>query len=328
MTENICKICNSKETEILVVKEKHYATFDEFEYIECSECKSLSIKDIPSELSKYYKNDTYYSLKNNKNNSNSLAKRLLKKYYWYNYITSNKLVFNILDIIKKQNNANLFKILRKTKIKANSSILDIGCGNGTLLRDLNAFGFNNLLGIEPNIEEDIYLEEKKFINKTMLEDFSKLDEKTFDLIMLNHSFEHMPNPIEIIHSIKKLAHNNTYILIRIPLSNKFAFKKYRENWVQLDAPRHLYLYSEEAIKSIFKKEGFVCLDTVYDSTDFQFWGSEQYMKDIPLIDVKSYAINPQDSIFTEKDIHRFKEEASNLNKNRNGDMASFIFKLL
>lgn len=228
--------------------------------------------------------------------------------------------------MKRLDDSNFFVILRNTNINLKSKILDIGCGSGDILKQLHSFGFKNLLGIEPNIEEDISIKKNKLIIKTMLEDYVEKYKEKFDLIMLNHSFEHMPNPIAILQSIKKISHQNTTILLRIPLSNSYAFRKYKENWVQLDAPRHLFLYSEGVLE-MFSKAGFECLNVIYDSTDFQFWGSEQYTKNIPLVSEKSYSINPSNSIFSPDQIEDYKSKANKLNLEKDGDMAAFIFRL-
>ena len=64
----------------------------------------------------------------------------------------------------------------------------------------------------------------------------------------------------------------------------------------------------------------------YDSTSIQFWGSEQYKCDIPLIDQKSYAINPKKSIFSKKQMDEFSRESKHLNKLEQGDQIVFYFK--
>jgi hypothetical protein len=68
---------------------------------------------------------------------------------------------------------------------------------------------------------------------------------------------------------------------------------------------------------------FQITDIVFDSTEFQFWGSEQYAKDIPLRSNRSYAENPEQSIFSRKEIESFRNRAAELNQKKEGDSASF-----
>jgi len=69
------------------------------------------------------------------------------------------------------------------------------------------------------------------------------------------------------------------------------------------------------------------MDTVFDSLDFQFWGSEQYLKGIPLRDKKSHAELYDESVFSKQQMQEFREKAMALNKANDGDAASFyLFK--
>ena len=77
--------------------------------------------------------------------------------------------------------------------------------------------------------------------------------------------------------------------------------------------------------SLLTKKASLSLEkTIYDSTAFQFWGSEQYLKDIALRDENSYAENPKKSIFSKKQITDFEKKARELNKNKQGDSCAFI----
>ena len=61
----------------------------------------------------------------------------------------------------------------------------------------------------------------------------------------------------------------------------------------------------------------------FDSTEFQFWGSEQYLKGISLRDKRSLAENPRKSIFSKNQIRHFVRQAVELNRNGDGDAACF-----
>ncbi len=67
-------------------------------------------------------------------------------------------------------------------------------------------------------------------------------------------------------------------------------------------------------------------EIAYDSTAFQFWGSEQYVRDIPLSDHRSYYVNPDRSIFTEKQMADYAACAAELNAHSRGDQAVFYLR--
>jgi hypothetical protein len=72
--------------------------------------------------------------------------------------------------------------------------------------------------------------------------------------------------------------------------------------------------------------GLTVDDIVYDSDEFQFCGSEQYLQDIPLTSPRSYRTSLRASPFTRKDIGRYRLQAIELNRELCGDMAAFYLK--
>jgi hypothetical protein len=92
----------------------------------------------------------------------------------------------------------------------------------------------------------------------------------------------MWDPVKVLKDLSRILNNNRYILIRIPVIDSYVLGKYQENWVSLDAPRHLFLHTVKSIRLIAEKAGLEIKKIVYDSDEFQFWGSEQYLKSIAL----------------------------------------------
>ena len=84
--------------------------------------------------------------------------------------------------------------------------------------------------------------------------------------------------------------------MRIPTVTSTAWEKYRENWVNLDAPMHVYLHFHFSIKLLAQNAGLKVLDFWSDSVSMQLWGSEQYIRDIPLTDARSYLQDKDTSI--------------------------------
>ena len=105
-----------------------------------------------------------------------------------------------------------------------------------------------------------------------------------------------------------------------------AWREYGVDWVQLDAPRHLIIHSTSSIEMIAKQAGLRVTSTVYDSTALQFWGSEQCCRGIALADPRSYAVNPEQSIFTPQQIAEYASEAERLNTAGDGDQACFYLQ--
>jgi len=140
----------------------------------------------------------------------------------------------------------------------------------------------------------------------------------FDLIMLHHSFEHMPNPKEVLVEIRKHINAKGTIIIRIPVGNSYAWRKYRTHWVQLDAPRHFFLHTIKSMNILANEAGLKLHSFDYESTAFQFTGSEKYLRDIGFSEV--------DPLLSRKKMKMYKKESKRLNQINDGDTVCFYLK--
>lgn len=314
-----CSICNSNNNHTtFLIKEMMFGSQEAFEYFMCAQCGCLQISETPQDLAKYYPKDYYsYTLKP------SFKKTRLSRFLTYhrnNYFLFKK---NILGWVlgKIHTNPNL-EILSHAGINKNAKVLDVGCGIGHLLYSMKQAGMKNLLGVDPFIEKDLLYENGLEILKKEIDEV----DNGWDLIMLNHVLEHIEHQHEMLASIFSKLNPGGCCLIRIPTVSSQAWEQYKENWVQLDAPRHLFLHSVKSISLLSKEIGFDIENIIYDSNEFQFIGSEQYLKNISLDAESSYLSNPQKSIFKKEDIRKFKAMAKQLNAENKGDQFSIFLR--
>jgi len=313
----ICRICDfSGDSPVYTAREMMYGFRDEFNYFQCAQCKCLQILEFPSDMSRYYPQD-YFSISQNPENLYSSplvswARRARDSYSVLNEGTWGRLIRlfypECLDMAS----------LRHLKLTRKKRIVDVGCGTGFLLYYLREAGFENLLGVEPHIIDDIRYSNGLVIKKSMLNELGEPQ----DIIMFHHSFEHMPNPIETLDRVYQLMSAGGTCMIRIPLVSSEAWEKYGVNWIQLDAPRHFFLYSIQSLKILAERTKFKIKEIIYDSNESQFWGSQQFIEDIPLLSENSYARNPEKSIFSRAEIKEYKKMAQELNSCSKGDQAA------
>jgi len=313
---NTCRICGNSDNNLQHhAKEMMFGTRDEFEYLECGNCGCLQIEEIPEDFEKYYPKANYYSYSNNEIGRIKIyAKKLLAS----NLLRKKSFIgFWLEKLFGPPFDTKWFEL---TDTNFDSSILDVGCGSGVLLKNLQIAGFTNLTGADPYINKDILHGDGLKIYKKHIDELSGI----YDLIMLHHSFEHFPEPLESLQNMEKILAPTGHILLRIPVFPSYAWTKYGTSWVQLDAPRHFYLHSLRSIQILARKVDMEIKHIFYDSTEFQFWGSEQYLRDIPLNSPNSYAVSKRKSIFTNKQIKKFRSQATELNQIHQGDSACII----
>lgn len=318
----VCRIChNSKTNRTFEVREMMFGFREQFSYFQCGCCGCLQIADIPADMSKYYPS-AYYSftqlpVEQFKNPVKKIFKQYRDRYAIFNCGILGKFIYQQFP------NLYLRSLSAVTELTQHTRILDVGCGAGAILYALKENGFTHVLGIDPYLETDIEYKNGLTILKKSIYQLSG----EWEVIMLHHVFEHMPDQLEFLQTAAKLLSEKGTCVIRTPTASSFAWEHYGVNWVQLDAPRHFFIHSVESMKLLAHKAGFYVKKNIYDSTDFQFWGSEQYCKDIPLLSENSYAVNLSRSIFSPSEITAFKQKAKALNLKERGDSTAFYLTM-
>jgi SAM-dependent methyltransferase len=141
----------------------------------------------------------------------------------------------------------------------------------------------------------------------------------FDLVTFHHSLEHMPKQIEALAHARRLLAPGGKVLVRIPTVTSEAYELYGENWVNLYAPRHFVLHSHRSLGIAASRAGLEVTQLWCDSTDMQFMASEQYRRDIPLMDPRSIAKNKKSGPFTRQEQKEYARRAAALNDSLRGD---------
>lgn len=347
MTE-FCRICENRKNNLIHrTREMMFGTREEFDYLECGSCGTIQSIEIPN-LSKYYpKNYLSFDEPENMRITNGtksrIAAEITKIYLSLSRILPKKFSkIKNFGFEKQSTSSDRRRFSKKPlysrifdfgsaagtvfnlNLKRNAKILDFGSGTGRLLNVLQHFGFCELSGVDAFIESDIsYPNGVKIFKRTLNE-----LQPGYDLIMFHHSLEHLINPLETLLEARRLLAEDGVCLVRIPLVN-FAWEKYGTNWAALDPPRHIFLFTEKSFLQLAEKAGLAAEKIVYDSTEFQFWASEQYLRDIPLNDERSVTKSGTDTgVFTAKEIASWKIQARKLNAEGKGDQACFYLKAI
>ncbi len=319
-----CRICGGVEAaEWLHPREMMFGLREIFSYFRCAECGCLQIDEVPAVLDKYYP-DNYYSYKTIQDPPASWG-TVIKRKWLYPSMLRHRLglgsvVGGLLCSVKRGPHIPEWLRFLERPVSLNGGVLDVGCGSGQNLLELRNAGFTNLRGVDPFIKESMCYAGGIRVSKCQLQEV----EGKFSLITFHHVFEHLENPLATLRRACQLLTPGGQILIRIPVSDSHAAQKYKESWVQLDAPRHITLQTRKSMKVIARKSALKIVRVVYDSTEFQFWGSEQYLLDIPLTDPRSYSSDAENHIFQRETINLFAKASESLNEKQQGDQAAFV----
>ncbi len=291
-----------------------------FEYLECGDCGCLQIAAIPDDLARYYPAKDYYSYKPPRRKNNPGWVLRLRHERTRAFLGEATLAGRLIAALSKR--PEHFDWFSHAALSLDSRILDVGCGAGGLLLKLQREGFRSLLGADPFIEADIDYGNGVRILKRGLE---QLD-GAFDFIMLHHSYEHMPNSAAAMRELRRLVAPRGTVLVRIPVADCEARRKYGVNWVAWDAPRHLFLHTRASMQRLAAASGFEIREVVYDSGTQQFASSELYLRGVPYVGHGRYKPGNSAQSFSREQWAGFQAQADELNRRGAGDTACFYLR--
>lgn len=319
------RICGAAGNhQCFTIKEMMFGSNEEFVYLQCGNCGCLQISEIPVDLARHYPANYYSFHAAEKISKSNLFRAWLEKLrcrtaLFGQGVKLNRLASQFVSLPDGWHEIGPWLNIAKL-VNFNDGLLDVGCGEHSWwLLKAQKCGFTKLVGVDPFIQQDKHEVGINYFKKNITE-----LEGQFRYITFHHSLEHMPNQLAQLSTAQRLLATDGVCLVRIPLVSSFVWEKYGVDWVELDAPRHLYLHSRESIELLAEKAGLVLFHTIYDSDEFEFAASEQYRAGIPLFDERSYLVNPDRSIFSESEMVAFKEEAKRVNKECTGGRAGFF----
>lgn len=204
----------------------------------------------------------------------------LKNYYpedyvAYQYDTQSR--NPVLDYIKRYGN-----IKRRRAIEAfqpGGQLLEVGCGTGNFLREMQMTGRWECTGIEPSQAAADHARKTLQIpiHHGRFEDV-ELAPESFDVVMMVCVLEHLADPVRDIQRTHSLLKKGGWFVFTVPNFESLERKVFGEYWSGWDLPRHLYIYPHPVLHKLMEAHGFriaarKCLASSYHVLrhSFDFW---------------------------------------------------------
>lgn len=222
-----CNLCDvEKYKRLFLVRDYLFPKDKEFQLVRCLNCGLVFLNPRPTiqEIHRYYPQEYYLS---------SVEELPYIKLLQINQIS-------LVERFKKK-----------------GRLLDIGCGSGIFLSQMEKRGWD-VYGIEYSQIACEYARDKFGLKNIYRQDIGSIDlaNNFFDVVTMWHAIEHFHNPLMALEKVKQLLKAGGILIIICPNFSNLAVNIFRSNCYLVEGPRHLFYFTAHTLSNLLKKTGF------------------------------------------------------------------------
>jgi len=140
-------------------------------------------------------------------------------------------------------------------VKKGTRVLDIGCGDCTSIREINAMGAEGY-GIEPDQNIKPVVDAFGLNVHIGLFDEINFPDKYFDYITMSQVLEHMHRPVQFLSGLRRILKDNGRVIIGVPNIDARLRKKYNSRWLNWHVPYHINHFSRKSLMRLAEQSGY------------------------------------------------------------------------
>lgn len=230
LRETSCNLCHTGESE-------HLFSVRSFHVVRCPGCGLVYLNPMPDPediagvySAEYYRNE-------NATEDTSLGYR---------------------DYLKLRDHHEFVadELLRPLKDARPGTVLDVGCGMGTMLGRFRELGWD-AYGVDVSPYATSYARDElglRVVTGSVEE--AGLPEGFFDLVTVVHVIEHLPDPRGTLEALHRLVKPGGIAVIATHDIRGLWPRIVRGRWRHLNIPEHLYFFSRSSLNRMLEEAGF------------------------------------------------------------------------
>jgi SAM-dependent methyltransferase len=232
---NVCPGCQSDRIRTLCRGEDFlYRTTERlFLVVECKDCKMIRLypRPDPEELRRFYPSQHQTG-----DDAPGFWTKLLRRFLYRDQV---RFVRTALD-----------------EVPGDGPLLDVGCGTGLFLRELN-LPQQRMVGLDISADEAGTAWSRNAVPAICgAMPSAPFPSGTFAAITMFGVLEHLYDPSVYVEAAAQLLRPGGRLIVQVPNAASWQFLLLGERWSGLDIPRHLLLFRSEDLENLLEFCGF------------------------------------------------------------------------
>jgi len=229
--ETACNICHRRES-------KHLFSVDSYNVVRCPACELAYLNPMPhpDDAAGIYTVDYYHSSEDTAGDTHLGYPDYLELHDHHTFVAD--------------------ELLRPLKGTNPGTVLDVGCGMGTMLKRFRELGWD-AHGVDVSAYASGYARDELGLKVfTGVVEEAGLPESFFDLITMVHVIEHLPDPRKTLGTLHRLLKPGGAIVVATHDMDGLWPRIVGARWRHLNVPEHLYFFSRRSLNRMLGDIGF------------------------------------------------------------------------
>ncbi len=247
-----CPVCGSAARYDFSSRDRMFDKYERYDYHACCRCGCVfqSPMPDPATIAGFYPStyNIYQEEQRTQIDASAYKRALLRTRYGYGHLRGTPFDALLGGI------AGAFVRLDVPRYIPGGRLLDVGCGNGRFLGNMQALGWQ-AEGVEFSADGvEVCRRAGLKVHHGDLASAAFAD-GSFDVVTVRHVIEHIPDPHAFIAELARILKPGGTLIVETPNADALGRGWFGPNWFANEVPRHVFLFSPAALDALGMQHG-------------------------------------------------------------------------